>query len=71
MKEHYSLLTDQEIELEADLIRQEMPAGHKMDMADIAARFGISVETALQLASAEASIIHGRPMRFIRASEVN
>ncbi|MGO6702887.1 hypothetical protein ACCS33_26105 [Rhizobium ruizarguesonis] len=64
MSEHYSHLTDEQIMAEAAKIAVERAQGKSISIDELCARLGITLETALALATEEASRIVGRPMRI-------
>jgi hypothetical protein len=66
-----SLLTDAEIMAEAEEIAHEMAAGERIDIADLAARLGVSLEDALALGAEYATELHGVPMTVIRREDMN
>lgn len=65
-KEYFSLLSDEEIFERCTAISEEMTQGKRIELDHLCARLGISVETALALATEHASRLHGRPMTFIK-----
>lgn len=64
MSEQYSHLTDDEIMAEAAKITEERAHGKIILIDELCVRLGITLETALALATEEASRIYGRPMRI-------
>ncbi|MGR9478184.1 hypothetical protein [Rhizobium leguminosarum] len=64
MSEQYSHLTDDEIMAEAAKITVERAQGKNISIDELCARLGITLETALALATEEASRTYGRPMRI-------
>ncbi|MBB2822439.1 UNVERIFIED_ORG: hypothetical protein GGD59_005728 [Rhizobium esperanzae] len=64
MAEHYSYLTDDEIMAEGAKIAAERAQGKIISIDELCGRLGITLDTALALATEEASRIYGRPMRL-------
>lgn len=64
MSEHYSHLNDEEIVAEATKIAEERAQGKIISIDELCVRLGITLGTALALATEEASRIYGRPMRI-------
>ncbi|MGR9233421.1 hypothetical protein ACU8NU_17865 [Rhizobium leguminosarum] len=57
-------MNDDEIMAEAAKIAEERAQGKIILIDELCVRLGITLETALALATDEASRIHGRPMRI-------
>lgn len=64
MTEHYSLLSDDDIFAQCAKIAAERAQGEIISMDELCVRLGITLETALALATDEASRIYGRPMKI-------